>query len=84
MAAQPSPERDPKKEERRGQHPGVQFARYSQMAFILPAATVVGLLAGMALDRWLGTGWLYIVGLILGIVAGAVELMRMMLRASRE
>jgi F0F1-type ATP synthase assembly protein I len=28
------------------------------------------------LDRWLHTTWLYLVGLILGIIAGFVELVR--------
>jgi F0F1-type ATP synthase assembly protein I len=46
----------------------VQMANY--------AATVVGWLIGAGLDRWLHTSWLYLVGLILGIVAGFVELIR--------
>lgn len=54
----------------------VQVARYSQLAFVLPAATVVGWLVGQALDRWLHTTWLSLAGLILGIVAGFVELIR--------
>jgi F0F1-type ATP synthase assembly protein I len=54
----------------------VQLANYSQLAFIFPAATVVGWLIGEALDRWLHTSWLYLVGLILGIIAGFVELIR--------
>jgi F0F1-type ATP synthase assembly protein I len=54
----------------------VQLARYSQLAFVFPAATVAGWLIGAALDRWLHTTWLYIAGLILGIVAGFVELVR--------
>jgi ATP synthase protein I len=54
----------------------VQMARYSQLALTLPAATVVGWLIGEALDKWLHTTWLYLVGLILGIVAGFVELVR--------
>ena len=54
----------------------VQLARYSQLAFVLPAATLVGWLAGTALDRWLHTGWLYLAGLIIGIIAGFVELIR--------
>jgi len=53
-----------------------QVAKYSEIAFVFPAATVVGLLAGMALDRWLHTHWLYIVGLVLGIVAGFIQLVR--------
>ncbi len=54
----------------------VQLANYSQLAFIFPAATVAGWLIGLALDHWLHTTWLYLVGLILGIVAGFVELIR--------
>jgi F0F1-type ATP synthase assembly protein I len=54
----------------------MQMAKYSQLAFIFPAATVAGWLIGVALDRWLHTTWLYIAGLIVGIVAGFVELIR--------
>ncbi len=54
----------------------VQLANYSQLAFIFPAATIVGWLIGAGLDRWLHTNWLYLVGLILGIIAGFVELIR--------
>ena len=53
-----------------------RLAKYTQIGFILPAAVVVGLLLGMALDRWLHTTWIYIVGLVLGMVAGFVELIR--------
>jgi F0F1-type ATP synthase assembly protein I len=55
----------------------LQLANYSQLAFIFPAATVVGWLIGAALDRWLHTTWLYLAGLILGIIAGFVELIRL-------
>jgi F0F1-type ATP synthase assembly protein I len=54
----------------------VQLATYSQLAFIFPAATVAGWLIGLALDHWLHTSWLYLAGLILGIIAGFVELIR--------
>jgi F0F1-type ATP synthase assembly protein I len=54
----------------------VQMANYAQLAIVFPAATVVGWLIGTALDHWLHTTWLYLVGLILGIVAGFVELIR--------
>jgi F0F1-type ATP synthase assembly protein I len=54
----------------------IQMAKYSQLAFVFPAATVAGWLIGVALDRWLHTTWLYIAGLILGIVVGFVELIR--------
>jgi F0F1-type ATP synthase assembly protein I len=54
----------------------LQVGHYSQLAFIFPAALVVGWLIGAALDRWLHTSWLYLAGLILGIAAGFVELIR--------
>ena len=57
-----------------------QVANYAQLAFVFPAATVVGWLIGVALDKWLHTTWLYIAGLILGIVAGFVELIRTVAR----
>jgi ATP synthase protein I len=54
----------------------VTIARYSQLAFVLPACTVVGWLIGLALDHWLHKNWIYLVGLIAGIAAGFVELVR--------
>ena len=58
----------------------VQAARYSQIAFILPASSAVGWLIGVGLDRWLHTTWLYLAGILLGIIAGFVELIRTALR----
>lgn len=54
----------------------LQMARYSQLAFVLPACTVAGWLIGLALDHYLHMTWLYLVGLILGIAAGFIELVR--------
>jgi F0F1-type ATP synthase assembly protein I len=62
--------------------PLVQLATYSQLAFVLPAATFAGWLIGAGLDRWLHTTWLYLAGLILGIVAGFVELIRTVISSS--
>jgi len=54
----------------------VLAARYSGLALALPASTFIGWVIGALLDRWLHTTWLYLAGLILGIVAGFVELIR--------
>jgi F0F1-type ATP synthase assembly protein I len=62
----------------------VQLAEYSQLAFVLPACTVVGWLIGAGLDAWLHTKWLYILGLLLGIAAGFVELVRTAIRGERN
>ena len=61
-----------------------QVARYSQLAFVFPAAIVVGLVLGSLMDRWLHTTWLYLAGLILGIIAGFIELIREAASASKE
>ena len=71
-----------------GQKPGksnwAQVARYSHLAFALPAATVVGWLLGAALDTWLATTWINRLGLALGIFAGFLELIRGALRLKDE
>lgn len=61
-----------------------QMARYTQLAMIFPAATLVGWLLGVGLDHWLHTTWLYIVGLLLGIVAGFVELVRTVVKDNKN
>jgi ATP synthase protein I len=61
----------------------LQFARYSQLAFVLPAALVVGWLIGAGLDRWLHTTWMYLAGILLGIAAGFVELIRTVVRDTK-
>lgn len=60
----------------RKKSPWVQFGRYSQIAFMLPAGTVAGYLLGALLDKWLHTSWIAVVGLILGSVGGLIELIR--------
>ena len=57
-------------------NPLVQFARYSQLALILPACTVVGWLLGSWLDRRFHTSWMEVVGLLLGVAAGFIQLVR--------
>jgi F0F1-type ATP synthase assembly protein I len=58
----------------------VLWARYSQIAFILPAAVVAGLLVGKLLDYWLQTHWLFLVCIILGAIAGFVDIIRTITR----
>ncbi len=83
--ADPTPNReDPERQDPgRKENFWVQAARYSQLAFIFPAALVVGWLVGAALDRWLHTTWLYLAGILLGIAAGFIELIRTVLRDSK-
>jgi len=76
------PRTDPESSGRR-ENFWVQVSRYSQLALTLPAALVVGWLIGTALDRWLHTTWLYLAGILLGIAAGFIELIRTVLRDTR-
>jgi len=64
-------------------NPWVQVGRYSQLAFMLPAGTVAGWLLGSALDRWLHTSWISVVGLLLGIAGGMIELIRTVSRDTK-
>ena len=62
------------------QQGAVLWARYSQIAFIIPAAVVVGLLLGKLLDYWFHTHWLFLVGIIIGAIAGFVDMIRTVTR----
>jgi ATP synthase protein I len=59
----------------------VKAERLTQIAVVLPAAVLVGWAAGALLDKWLHQDWIYIVGVILGAVAGLVEAVRQAFRA---
>ena len=61
-----------------------QIGRYSHLGLILPASVVVGLAIGAALDRWLKTSWITLAGLLLGCVAGFTEMIRTIMKASKE
>lgn len=54
----------------------VKAGEYSSLAFLLPSTIFVGYAIGYVLDKWLGTTYLYLVFLILGVVAGFVQLVR--------
>jgi len=57
----------------------VRAERLTQIAFILPAAVLVGWLLGAGLDKWLRQHWIYLVGIILGCVAGFIQIFRLVL-----
>jgi F0F1-type ATP synthase assembly protein I len=62
----------------------VMVGEYTSLAFMLPASAVIGYFLGYLLDKEFGTTWIYIVGLILGIVAGFVQLIRQLMRDTRD
>jgi F0F1-type ATP synthase assembly protein I len=83
-----SPQPDPQnqKEKRAGSERGAwqQVGRYGELGFLLPACTFVGWAMGAGLDRWLGTHWLTLTGVVVGIVAGFVQMVRVAMRAAEK
>lgn len=71
---------EPEKKEGRPQSAMAQVARYSHIGFMLPAAAMVGYAFGWLLDRWLGTTWIQIAGVVVGMVAGMMEVIRLVMR----
>ena len=57
---------------------------YTGLAFLIPASTFVGYVIGYLLDKTFGTHFLYLIFLLLGTVAGFVQLIRQFLRDSRD
>ncbi len=74
----------PQPENKSGKTKWVEIERYVQLGALLPAATFIGWLLGMLLDRWLHTHWIYLAGLLFGIAAGFVQLFRTALKAPSD
>jgi F0F1-type ATP synthase assembly protein I len=71
---------DDKRDSKNLQDTAIAWARYSEIAFIIPAAVVVGLLLGKLGDYFFHTHWLTITGIIFGAIVGFVQLIRTVLR----
>lgn len=59
-------------------------AEYSSLALVLPVSTFVGYGIGYYLDKAFGTQWLSILFLILGSVGGFVQLIRQIMKDTRD
>jgi F0F1-type ATP synthase assembly protein I len=67
----------------RKKSPWAQISDYASLGIALPATTVTGYFIGVLMDHWLGTNFLYLVFLIIGIAAGFLELYRIATRKLR-
>jgi F0F1-type ATP synthase assembly protein I len=47
-----------------------------QLALALPAGCLIGALGGAALDKHFHTGWIAVVGILLGAAAGFIQIFR--------
>ena len=61
-----------------------QIGKYSNLAFVLPAAIVAGLVVGHLLDRWLSTSWITLAGLFAGCIVGFGALIRGIIQSSKD
>ena len=57
---------------------------YTSLAFMLPASAVIGYFLGYLLDKEFDTTWMRIAGVILGSAAGLVQLIRQLMRDTRD
>ena len=65
-------------------NPWLILGRYLSLAFVLPSAVAAGYIVGYLLDHWLGTTYLKVVFLLLGIAAGLLELLRQLSRNNHD
>jgi F0F1-type ATP synthase assembly protein I len=49
---------------------------YSALGFVLPSSVFAGYLIGYLLDKQFGTHYLYLVFMVLGIIAGFIQIFR--------
>jgi F0F1-type ATP synthase assembly protein I len=61
-----------------------RYTEYTGLALLLPVSTFVGYAIGYYLDRYFGTHWLTVVFIILGSVAGFVQLIRQIMQDTRN
>lgn len=55
-----------------------------QLALVLPAACLIGALAGSALDKHFHTGWIVVAGILLGAVAGFMQIYKTVSRQMKR
>jgi F0F1-type ATP synthase assembly protein I len=73
-----SPGNQPETPKRSALTQGVAGAeRILEIAFIMPAALVIGWLIGAGLDKWLHQHWIYLVGIVFGCIAGFIQIFRL-------
>ena len=61
----------------------VQAARYSDLAFVIPAGIFAGWLLGIGLNHWLHRDWLVLAGIVVGVIGGFIEMMRRVVQLSK-
>lgn len=55
----------------------VKAEKLTQLAFVLPVSALVGWVLGGLIDRFTHQHWFFLAGLVLGVIAGFIQLFRM-------
>ena len=80
----PPPKRPAAKSDDGGMATLLRAEKLTQIAFILPVAVFIGWALGLGLDKWLHQHWIYLVGIIVGAVAGFVQIFRLVASSEKD
>lgn len=64
--------------------PFTWLGKYLSLALTLPASVAAGYILGAAADRWLHVSWLPAVGILLGMTAGVLQVIRELTREEKR
>jgi F0F1-type ATP synthase assembly protein I len=67
----------------RSDRPLIWLGKYLSLALTLPASVAAGYILGSAADHWLHAPLLRVVGIVLGMVAGIVQILRELSRETK-
>ena len=68
----------------KGRSPWVQAGRYSQLAFLIPCSLLVGYAIGYYLDKAFETTFIRVIGLLVGVISGFIEMIREIQKNNRD
>ena len=60
------------------------LGKYLSLALTLPASVVAGYILGAAADHWLRISFLRVVGILLGMAAGILQILRELSRETHD
>lgn len=59
------------------------LGKYLSLALTLPAAVAAGYILGALADRWFQTAFLQVIGIIAGMAAGIIQILRELSRETK-
>ena len=62
----------------------IWLGRYLSLALTLPASVVAGYILGALADHWLHMPFLRVLGIVLGMAAGLIQILRELSRESKK